>query len=56
MYDWLAANGVHIYQGGGSPGATNYAKVEGVTDKESADKFLVEFLPKFDAWVRANLH
>jgi hypothetical protein len=29
------------------------AKIDGVTDRESADKFLVDFLPKFDAWIKA---
>lgn len=56
MYDWLATQGVHVFQGGGGPYATNYAKIDGVQDKESANKFLLEFLPKYDAWVRDNLH
>jgi hypothetical protein len=56
MYDWLSKNGVHVYQGGGAPGAMNYAMVQGVKDRDSANKFLVVFLPKFDQWVRSNLH
>jgi hypothetical protein len=56
MYDWLSAHGVHVFQGGGAPCATNYAKIEGVTNKDEANSFLVKFLPEFDAWVRANLH
>jgi hypothetical protein len=56
MFEWLEKNGVHIFEGGGGPGAILYAKVEGVTDKESANRFLVEFLPKFNKWARKNLH
>ena len=56
MSDWLSQHGVHIFQGGGAPGARTYEKVDGVTDKETANKFLIKFLPEFDAWVRTNLH
>ena len=55
MYDWLQERGVNIYQGGGAPCAANYALVKGVTDRQSADEFLVKFLPEFDSWVRTNL-
>lgn len=55
MFSWLAENGVHVYEGGGSPGAELYAKVDKVTDKNTANKWLVEFLPKFSKWARQNL-
>lgn len=51
-FDFLAAGGCNVYQGGGSPGAPLYAVCKGVTDKESADKFLIEFLPKLDVHMR----
>jgi hypothetical protein len=56
MYEWLSTKGVYIFQGGGAPCATNFAQIRGVTDRESANEFLLRFLPEFDAWVRANLH
>ena len=56
MYDWMEKHGVYVFEGGGAPCATNYAKVDGVTDKDTANTFLLVFLPEFDAWVRSNLH
>ncbi len=55
MFHWLNKRGVHVFQGGGSPGAVNYAKIDGVHDIETANAFLVRFLPEFDTWIRANL-
>jgi hypothetical protein len=45
---FVEMNGGNVYEGGGSPGAPMYATFKGVKDTESADKKLVEILPKFD--------
>lgn len=52
-FEFLAANGCSVYQGGGYAGAPLYAICRGVTDKESANAKLIEFLPKLDAHMRS---
>lgn len=52
-FSFIAAHGCFVFQGGGSPGAELYAKCEGVTDKETANQFLVTFLPKLDEHMRS---
>lgn len=52
-FEFLAANGCNVYQGGGYPGAPLYVICKGVTDKESANAKLLEFLPKLDGHMRS---
>jgi hypothetical protein len=51
-FEFLAANGCDVFTGGGYPGAPLDAVCRGVTDKDSANKFLIEFLPKLDEHMR----
>lgn len=51
LCEFVKANGGHIYQCGGWPGAEMFATFDGVTDKESANTMLREFLPKLDKFV-----
>lgn len=51
-FEFLSHNGCGVFEGGGFAGAPLYAVCKGVTDKESANKFLIEFLPKLDAHMR----
>ncbi len=51
-FAFLSEHGCGVYQGGGYPGAPLFAVCKGVTDKDSANKFLPEFLPKLDAHMR----
>lgn len=55
MMDWLITNGVGVMQCGGYPGAEIHAVVKGVTDKQSANEWLPNFLPEFHEWIRTNL-
>lgn len=51
-FEFLASNGCNVYSGGGGPGAPLYAICNGVTDKDSANQFLIGFLPKLDEHMR----
>lgn len=51
-FEFLSSNGCNVLEGGGYPGAPLFSICKGVTDKESANKFLVEFLPKLDDHMR----
>lgn len=51
LCEFVRANGGHIYQCGGWPGAEMFATFDGVTDKESANTKLISFLPELDRFM-----
>lgn len=51
-FEFFSQNKCYILQGGGGPGAALYAKCVGVTDRETANAKLLDFLPKLDAHMR----
>jgi hypothetical protein len=52
MFDFIEKEGNgHIYQGGGYPGAEVFATFADVNDKESANRFLLGFLPKLNTFM-----
>lgn len=51
MFEFLKQHGGFVYQGGGYAGAEVFVVFKDVKNKQDADKFLPEFLPKFQQFL-----